>query len=410
MKILYHHRIGSKDGQYVHIEELTRALKRLGHEVVFAGPAAVERERFGYDAGPIAQLKRWVPRAVYELMEYLYSIVDFRRLYAAALRHRPDCLYERYNLFLPSGVWLKRRTGLPMLLEVNAPVWEERSRYGGITLGRLAQSTQRKAWLGADFVLPVTEVLAGYVRRAGVPASRIEVIHNGVDLGRFDGLPEPVAAKRALGLDGKLVLGFTGFAREWHALERVLDYVSRKRRGDGGDLHFLLVGDGPAVAPLRARARQLGIEDRVTITGVIERDAVGRYIAAFDIALQPEVVEYASPLKLFEYLVLGRPVLAPCMPNIREIVTHERNALLFDPNEPAAFEAGLDRLSSDPVLRARLGMAARRLVDKRGFTWENNARRVVALFRRHGVHDGSPARTDRPDAPRDDAVRKMETP
>jgi glycosyltransferase involved in cell wall biosynthesis len=392
LKILYHHRIASKDGQYVHVEELVRALERLGHEIVMAAPAAVERGRLGYTARPIAHLKRWVPRGIYELMEYLYSVVDFRRLSAAARRHSPDCLYERYNLFLPSGVWLKRRTGLPMLLEVNAPLWEERSRYGGIYLNRLARSTQSKSWRSADFVLPVTEVLAGYVRRAGVPASRIVVIPNGADPERFDGVPGSEEAKHRLALRGKLVLGFTGFVREWHGLERVLDYVSKKRSGEGGELHLLVVGDGPAVEGLRAHAARLGIEDRVTVTGVVERDSVASHIAAFDVALQPAVVEYASPLKLFEYLALGCAIVAPSMANIREILTHERDALLFDPAEPAALERALDRLCSDASLRARLGSAARHLVDERGLTWENNARRVVDLFRQLGVEDHVPTR------------------
>ena len=160
MKILYHRRIASKDRQFVHVDELARALASLGHEVVLAGPKAVSRERVGYDSGLIAHLKRWVPRAVYEAKKYMYSLVDYRRLYRTAIRHRPDCLYERYSLFLPTGVRLKRKLGLPMLLEVNAPRWEERSRYGGVSLQRLARSTEVRTWHGADFVLPVTDVLA----------------------------------------------------------------------------------------------------------------------------------------------------------------------------------------------------------------------------------------------------------
>ncbi len=77
--------------------------------------------------------------------------------------------------------------------------------------------------------------------------------------------------------------------------------------------------------------RRLGIASRVHFTGIVERDDVAKYVAAFDIALQPAVVAYASPLKLFEYLALGKAIVAPGQPNIREILTHEKNALLFDP-------------------------------------------------------------------------------
>ena len=383
MKILYHHRIRSKDGQYVHVEELTRALKQLGHEIVMVGLPAIEREKFGADAGAVALLKRWMPRFVYELLEFGYALVDYRRLKRAVLKAKPDCIYERYSLYLPTGVRLKRRLGLPMLLEVNAPLVEERSSYGGIALRRLALWTEQVTWRGADVVLPVTDVLAGFVRRAGVPDSRIEVIPNGVDPMRFADTLDRDEAQRRLGLQGRLVLGFTGFVREWHGLEQVIDLLA-DYRGKARP-HLLLVGDGPARESLEVRSRQRSVESSVTITGVVERQDVARYLSAFDIALQPNVVAYASPLKLFEYLAMGRAVIAPATPNIREILTDGENALLFDPAVDGAFATTVARLLDDDALRRRLGESGRRTIASRGLTWENNARRVVSLFARLGV-------------------------
>ena len=109
MKILYHHRTRSKDGQNVHIDELTRALASLGHEIVMVCPPAMETEDFGTDAGLVARLKQTLPGWIYEIAEFGYSFVAFFRLWRAYRRHRPDVLSERYNLFLPSGVWLKRQ-------------------------------------------------------------------------------------------------------------------------------------------------------------------------------------------------------------------------------------------------------------------------------------------------------------
>ena len=379
MKILYHHRIRSKDGQYVHVEELTTALKRLGHEIVMAGPAAVEREQFGSDAGLVAWLKRYLPRFVYELMELAYAVLDYRRLARAARTHKPDCLYERYNLYLPSGVWVHRRFRLPMLLEVNAPLYAERKKYDGISLDRLARWTETYAWRNADIVLPVTEVLAGEVRNAGVPGERIAVVPNGIDKERFGRAPSLADAKAALGLQNRLVLGFVGFMRDWHGLDRVIDLIAADK---GRTRHLLLVGDGPARAGLERRARELGVGEHVTFAGIVARDRIADYVAAFDIALQPEVVAYASPLKLFEYLALGRAIVAPATPNIMEILTHEQNALLFSPKVPGDFMTAVERLCEDAALRTRLAQAARNTIDERKLTWDNNARRVTALFER----------------------------
>ncbi len=381
MKILYHHRTRSKDGQHVHISELINALRNLGHEVMVVAPAAMERAKFGADAGTVAMLKRYVPRFAYELMEFGYSLIAYHRLSRAVQTFRPDCLYERYNLFLPAGVWLKKNFGLPMLLEVNAPLYEERDKYGGISLRRLAGWSQRYVWRGADFVLPVTAVLADMVLAAGVPKERIAVIPNGIDQERFGNNSLSIEdAKSKLGLGHRLVLGFTGFVRKWHGLDRVVDLIAD--RADGGGLHLLIVGDGPARESLQARARHRGIADRVTVTGIVDRDQVPDYVAAFDIALQPSVVPYASPLKLFEYLAMGRAIVAPESPNIAEVLTDGENAVLFDPDQADGMLRAIERICNDGELRRRVADGARSAIVLRKLTWDNNAQRVVELFDR----------------------------
>jgi glycosyltransferase involved in cell wall biosynthesis len=381
LKILYHHRTRSKDGQHVHISELINALRNLGHEVMVVAPAAMERAKFGADAGTVAMLKRYVPRFAYELMEFGYSLIAYHRLSRAVQTFRPDCLYERYNLFLPAGVWLKKNFGLPMLLEVNAPLYEERDKYGGISLRRLAGWSQRYVWRGADFVLPVTAVLADMVLAAGVPKERIAVIPNGIDQERFGNNSLSIEdAKSKLGLGHRLVLGFTGFVREWHGLDRVVDLIAD--RADGAGLHLLIVGDGPARESLQARARHRGIADRVTVTGIVDRDQVPDYVAAFDIALQPSVVPYASPLKLFEYLAMGRAIVAPESPNIAEVLTDGENAVLFDPDQADGMLRAIERICNDGELRRRVADGARSAIVLRKLTWDNNAQRVVELFDR----------------------------
>ncbi len=380
MKILYHHRIASKDGQYVHVEELTRALAARGHELIIVGPKVVESGDFGSDGGLVARLKRALPKGLYELLELGYSLVAYARLARAVRRHRPDCLYERYNLYLPAGIWLKHRFGLPMLLEVNAPLFDERARYGGLGLPWLARWSERYCWRGADACLPVTEVLARRIEAEGVPRGRIHVIPNGIDWEKFRHLPDVDQAKAELGLKGRLVLGFTGFVREWHGLERVVDVVAR-----GDDRVLLVVGDGPARSSIESRASALGVSERVRFTGVVGRDAVACHVAAFDIALQPDVVPYASPLKLFEYLALGRAVVAPDRANIREVLQHGDNAWLFDPESAEGLSEAVERLCEDPTLRLRLGERARATIDERGYTWAANAERVERLFQALGV-------------------------
>jgi glycosyltransferase involved in cell wall biosynthesis len=145
---------------------------------------------------------------------------------------------------------------------------------------------------------------------------------------------------------------------------------------------LLVVGDGPARESIETRAKQRGIADRVTVTGVVDRDRVPGYVAAFDIALQPSVVSYASPLKLFEYLAMGRAIVAPASPNITEVLTDGENAVLFDPDQADGMLRAIERICGDGELRRRVADGARNTIARRKLTWDDNARRVVELFER----------------------------
>ena len=273
---------------------------------------------------------------------------------------------------------------MKLFVEVNAPLAEERARYGRLGFPALARRLEVFVWRSADKVLAVTCVLKRIIMQSGVPDRRIEVMPNGTDPTRFAGV------RRQSARPGRIVLGFVGFVRDWHGLDGVIKAIAEARHGAPVDL--VVVGDGPARADLEALAAGLGLADRVRFTGLQPRDAVPELVAGFDVALQPRAVEYASPLKILEYMAAGRAIVAPDQANIRELLTHDRTALLFDPAHPGAMWQAVIRLADDPALRERLGAAAAAEIARRDYTWVANARRIVSFRRKHG--DGL-ARYDR---------------
>jgi glycosyltransferase involved in cell wall biosynthesis len=392
MKILYHHRIRSKDGQYVHISEMVAALGRQGHDVIMVGPSGFGAAAFGGGGG--GWIKR-LPKAIYEALEFAYNILAFARLAHAWWRHRPDAVYERYNLFLLAGAWFKHLSGLPFVVEVNAPLSEERARHdGGLALGPLARWGEGVTWRSADCVVTVTGVLAQYVRAAGVPDRRIAVLPNGIDPERYRDLPDATEAKRGLGIGPGVVLGFTGFVRTWHGLDRVIHWMASAPAARSARL--VVVGDGPAIPELKAQARMLNVSDRVDFAGLVTPEKVAHYAAAFDIALQPAVTAYASPLKIIEYMAAGCAIVAPNMPNIRELLDDGETALLFDTENPKALAGAIEKLIGDGDERRRLGRAAREAMTRRRLTWDGNAERTVELLRGKRAPAAADARPAKP--------------
>ena len=368
MRILYSHRIQSHDGQGVHIEELVRALRDAGHEVRVVGPSFYEQAGFGGESSFVARIRRFLPGALGELAELAYNFPAYGRLKTAWREMQPDVVYERCNLYFLAGAWLARRHGVRLLLEVNSPLADERAKHGGLRLAGLARRLERWTWRSAARVLPVTHVLASILVQNGVDSARITVIPNGIDLARF-----PTRAPAAAG--GTVTLGFVGFVRAWHGLDGVIESMA----SGPANTRLVVVGDGPAVPDLTALAGRLGVADRVLFTGLVQPHDVPAHVTGFDIALQPSATPYASPLKIFDYMAAGCAIVAPDQPNIREILVHERTALLFDPRAPGGMRAALGRLIKDATLRQRLGGEARAELERQDYTWSGNARRVAAV-------------------------------
>ncbi len=368
MRVLYSHRIQSRDGQSVHLEELVAALRRAGHEVLVVGPGMYEASGFGGENRLVKLIRNCLPNVVGELAEIAYNLPAYLRLSRAFGAFQPDVIYERYNLFYIAGAVLARRRRVPFYVEVNSPLADERSREGGLGLRALARAMERFVWNGADRIAAVTGVLRDIIAAQGAPRARIEVVANGIDLPCFATIPAPPESR------GTVTLGFIGFMRPWHGLDQLLEALAR--HGDER-VRLLVVGDGPVLPDLRRQAEALGLAGRARFTGLAGREAIAGLLAEMDVAMQPKVVAYASPLKVFEYMAAGRAIVAPDQPNIREILAHEETALLFDPTEPGGMWRAILRLIEDAPLRRRLGAAAKAEIARRDYTWRANAERVT---------------------------------
>jgi glycosyltransferase involved in cell wall biosynthesis len=288
-----------------------------------------------------------------------------------------DVIWERHSLWSTAAANAAARTGIPWVLEVNAPLAEEAARHRGLALSGLAGYLQRERWKAADAVFAVSSRLAETIVSAGTSASNVHVLPNGYD----DRVFRPSAGDRAHRESHAFTVAFVGSLKPWHGVDRLVDAFLRLRANDD-DWRLLLVGDGPLAAPLRERLTRSAPAGTFEMTGAVPHDEVPAALAAADVAVAPYPPTddfYFSPLKVVEYAALGLPIVASRIGQIAELLENGRSALLTEPGDVQELASALLRLRGDAKLRAALGSGAHRAV--RELTWDRVAARALRVIR-----------------------------
>jgi glycosyltransferase involved in cell wall biosynthesis len=317
-----------------------------------------------------------------EQRNLLYNLTLYERALDYLRSQQVDCIYERYALFGYAGLRLARALGVPHLLEVNALLAYEQEKMRGLEMKRLAREIEDRLFHETDRMIVVSRRLQEFAASCGVPESRIHILPNAVDPQRFipaDG-DHGTAIRARYQLGGKCVIGFVGSLKPWHGTETLFAAFERLRQMDNS-MHLLIVGDGPEREALEKYAQNQGLNGTVTFTGNVPYDEVPQYLAAMDIAVAPYVPNenfYFSPIKIFEYMAMGKPVVAGSIGQVQELVIDGKTGLLYEPGSVAGLVAALTKLVRDAPLCRRLGEKARAWVEKER-TWENNARQVVKI-------------------------------
>jgi glycosyltransferase involved in cell wall biosynthesis len=380
MRIIYHHRTRLRDAQGIHVGAMVRAFRELGHEVevisLVDAPSGADAEgghRAGIETG---RLPSWL----YETLSLAYNLYGYRQL-ARAIRERgADLIYERYALNSVCGVLASRRFGVPLLLEVNGPWQDHSANSKPLRLKRVARRLQRWACANSTRTIAVTTALRGLLVQEGVPERQITVMHNAVDPRVFHPQVSGEEVRRRYRLNGHVVAGFVGWLRDWHGLEGLIEAIHDAGLVARG-LRLLIVGSGPSVPEVRRRVRAFGLEDGIILTGPVAHEDIPAHIAALDIALQPRATAYACPMKLVEYMAMGRCIVAPDQPNIRELVHDGVTARLFPPEDYARLVELIAELMRAPAERMILGHNAYQTTIARNLIWRANAARALALLR-----------------------------
>ncbi|RLB02969.1 MAG: hypothetical protein DRG83_07720 [Deltaproteobacteria bacterium] len=384
MKILYHHRTRGQGVERVHITEIANALRKLGNEVYILSPPGVDIE----DAKTISSSKSrslWIrkiyeilPQCILEVFRLSYNFFAYFRLKEAVRKYKIDFIYERYAFLTWVGPYFARKHRIPIILEVNEASGLD--EVTGQVLVGLATRIERKIFQMADAIVVVSDFLKRHIRRMGIDEGKIYVIPNAVNLELFN--PDNVkdALRRKLKVDNRIVIGFVGAFVSWNNLKLLIDIFKDVFR-EKPDIHLLLIGDGPLKSDLGKKVHQEGLKDRVTLTGRVKYEDVPKFIHSMDICVIPQSNQYRSPVKLFEYMAMAKPVVAPDVEPIKSVIMEYENGVLFKSrNRDSLKETIRDLLEIENSKRRKMGDRARKTVIEK-YTWENNAKKIVEIYK-----------------------------
>lgn len=364
-----------RKGCSIHVQEVVRGMrKRAARVELFAARLGGDPPP-GLESVPIHRLPR--PSGP-ELARREQSCLEANRNLRTRLDRLGsfDLVYERYSLWSFAGMEYAQSARVPGLLEVNAPLIEEQVRHRGLVDVACAARVAQKAFEMAAALIAVSEELVVHLEGQPAARGRVHLVPNGVDPSRF---PEDVETERAR-RSGGFTVGFLGSLKPWHGLPLLVEAFSRVHEHDPG-VRLLIVGDGPERRSLLEDLAGRQLHEAASLTGPVRPTAVPALLAGMDVGVAPYAAQphfYFSPLKVYEYMAAGLPVVASRIGQVASLIQDGENGLLCPAGDAGAFGEAIDRLRQTPELRSRLGGSARQTVIRK-HSWDAVVERLFML-------------------------------
>ena len=367
--------IGSGGGAISHIRGFLYGLRSAGVTCrVFSG-TALAQDTFRNEIINAASR----PYFFWGAVMLSYNFVFARGVQRLVASKCPRFLYQRHLAFSISGAILSRRLKVPLILEYNgsetwmADHWDPNPLRSWI---RLCEEVTLRC---AARIIVVSEVLKEDLLKRGIQADRIRVNPNAVDPDFFYPGRGRVPGRKQLEVaPDEVLIGFVGTFSMWHGVEILQQAIVRLlSEGPPCHLRFVLIGDGLLHGEMRAALAAYEKTGDVIFTGLIPREKVAEYLDSCDILVSPHIPMpdgsrfFGSPTKLFEYMAMGKGIVASRLDQLADVLEHDRTALLVTPGDPGELAETILRLAADPAKREALGVAARHAAVER-HSWSRN--------------------------------------
>jgi glycosyltransferase involved in cell wall biosynthesis len=364
----------------VHIREMVKAFNALGHTVDIVGPAGisnVKTARTGSDSLASRCWKccsRFMPELFFEMLELVYNFYAYSKIYKAFSKKKYDMIYERYAILGCAGVHYAKKHNIPIVLELSytsfTPILRKRSR----VFEPVSHAIDRYLFRNADGNIVVSSYLKKHLIELGVKEGKIIFLPNAADTDFFRPDVPCGHIRERYGLHNKKVIGFVGGLNHVHGLDFLFDIIPDVLNSQK-EAVFFLIGDGVLRGHLEKRIQDMGMGNKVFLAGNVPHSDLPAYVSVFDIAVVPDSNEYGSPMKIFEYMAMAKPVVAPVIGPVTDAINDGKEGFLFPRLDGRMFAQALISLLENSELRRVTGAAGRDKVEK-NYTWMKNAEQV----------------------------------
>ena len=319
----------------------------------------------------------------------LIEMYRFRqRILEVARMERVDLIHAHSPILTGLPAWMAaRQLGLGCVYEIRA-LWEdaavERGDIGEQSLRyRLTRGAETFLTRRVDSVVCICEGLRRDLSQRGLPAERLHVVPNGVDVARFISRPSDGATRARLGLQGRTVVGYIGTFFGFEGVVDLVEALARLIKQGRNDLAGLIVGTGATYEACREIAQRHGLADRILHPGHVPAEEVERMYSVIDVLAYPRrslrITELVTPLKPLEAMAMEKAVIGSDVGGIRELIRDGVTGLLHRSGDVGDLAATIERLADDPDLRRTLGRQARTWVAGQR-DWKQIVPRYVSVY------------------------------
>jgi glycosyltransferase involved in cell wall biosynthesis len=367
--------MGSSGGAISHIRGFLYGLKSSGRTCrVFTGTALAQDAFENELVAPQS-----APYFFWEATLLSYNLVFARGVQKLLLSATPGAFYQRHCRFAIAGALLSRRLRVPLILEYNGPQGWIADHWDPTSFKGLIRMCEEVTLRCAARIIVVSEALRAELEGRGVGADRIRVNPNAVDPDYFFPGRGREAGRRELDVEhDEVLVGFAGSFSLWHGIgvlqQAIVSLLSLPRPCR---LRFVLMGTGLLHGEMRSALAAYEKTGAVIFTGPVPSDKVAEYLDASDILVSPHLPMpdgsrfFGSPTKLFEYMAMGKAIVASRLEQLAEVLEHDRTAWLVTPGDVDELAEAVLHLAQNPAKREELGAAARRAAVER-HSWTRN--------------------------------------